>query len=250
MIVGGALKMSHKGKILYIDPIGKEFEEPELVDYLQRFTEYKLDYTALDEGGSNLEYMYFEAIAIPEILQKVKWAEENGYDGVIIGCFYDPGLYEAREITDSLTVVAPGESSMNISLSLGYKFSIIAGSEKFIPIITENIKKYGHMDKLASIKVVDLSVETFRDSLELTEKRVKEKSKEAVDNDMAEVLLLGCTAQYGIYEKIQEYTNVPVLDPIIASLKYCEFLIDIRKNFGWSHSKRCFYKSPQIGSGL
>lgn len=242
--------MGYKGKILYIDPIGKEFEEPELIDYLQKFTEYKLDYTALDEGGSNLEYMYFEALAIPGILQKVKWAEKNGYDGAIIGCFYDPGLYEAREITDSLTVVAPGESSMNISLSLGYKFSIIAGSEKFIPIITENIRKYGHLDKLASVKVVDLSVEAYREDLELTEKRVMEKGKEAVDEDKAEVLLLGCTAQYGIYKKIQEYTNVPVLDPIISALKYCEFLINLKRNFGWSHSKRCLYKSPKIEPGL
>ena len=135
---------------------------------------------------------------------------------------------------------------MITSLSLGYKFSIIAGSEKFIPIIMENIKKYGHVDKLASIKVVDLSVEAFRENLELTKMRVMEKGKEAVEKDGAEILLLGCTAQYGIYKEIQEYVNVPGLDPIIASLKYCEFLIDVRKNFGWGHSKRCLYKSPQI----
>lgn len=250
MNTGGALKMSHKGKILYIDPIGKEFEEPEIVEYLQKFTEYKLDYTSLEKGGSNLEYMYSKALTIPQILQKVKWAENNGYDGGIIGCFYDPGLYEAREITDSLTVVAPGESSMNISLSLGDRFSIIAGSEKFIPIITENMKRYGHLDKLVSVKVVDLSVEAYREDLELTEKRIMEKGKEAVDEDRAEVLLLGCTAQYGIYEKIQEYTNVPVLDPIISPLKYCEFLINLKRNFGWSHSKRCLYKSPPSESYL
>ncbi len=238
--------MNDKGKILYIDPIGKEYAEPEIVEYLQKFTKYKLYYTTLDKGGSNLEYMCYEAMAVPEILKKVKEAEDDEYDGVIIGCFYDPGLYEAREIVDTLAIVAPGESSMITSLSLGYKFSIIAGSEKFIPIIMENIKKYGHVDKLASIKVVDLSVEAFRENLELTKMRVMEKGKEAVEKDGAEILLLGCTAQYGIYKEIQEYVNVPVLDPIIASLKYCEFLIDVRKNFGWGHSKRCLYKSPQI----
>lgn len=238
--------MNHKGKILYIDPIGKEFEEPEMVDFLKGFTDYELNYTSLDGGTSNLEYMYYESLVIPEIVHKVKWAEENDYDGVIIGCFYDPGLYEAREITDNIVVVAPGESSMNISLSLGYKFSIIAGSEKYIPIITENIKKYGYMDKLASVKVVGLKVEEYREDLSLTEKLVMDKSKEAVQFDRAEVLILGCTAQYGIYKKIQQYTHVPVLDPIISSLKYCEFLINIKESFGWSHSKRCLYKSPPI----
>lgn len=238
--------MGGKGKILYIDPIGKEFEEPELVDFLKDYTDYELVYTSLDEGTSNLEYMYYESLVIPQIIHKVKWAETNGFDGAIIGCFYDPGLYESREITDNIVVVAPGESSMSISLSLGYKFSIIAGSEKYIPIITENIKKYGYTDKLASVKVVDIKVEDYREDLSLTEKRVIGKSKEAVQVDRAEVLILGCTAQYGIYKDIQGHVNVPVLDPIISSLKYCEFLINIRKSFGWGHSKRCLYQSPPV----
>ena len=43
--------MNDKGKILYIDPIGKEYAEPEIVEYLQKFTKYKLYYTPLDKGG-------------------------------------------------------------------------------------------------------------------------------------------------------------------------------------------------------
>ena len=46
---------------------------------------------------------------MPKILKIIKEAEKENFEGAIIGCFYDPGLREAREIAEKLVVAAPAE---------------------------------------------------------------------------------------------------------------------------------------------
>ncbi|GAG18159.1 unnamed protein product, partial [marine sediment metagenome] len=60
------------------------------------------------------------------------------------------------------------------------------------------------------------------------------------------VIILGCTMQFGFYKELQEDLKIPVIDGVLASLKYAELMIELRKNFGWGHSKICSYKSPPI----
>ena len=115
-------------KILYIDPVGEKYSTPEIGGFLKQIASKgtRIDFTFLERGPGNLEHMYYETLVTADIIHKVKWAEKYGYDAVIIGCFYDPGLYQSREITD-IVAVGPGEASMCLASVLGYKFSILAG---------------------------------------------------------------------------------------------------------------------------
>ena len=79
----------------------------------------------ISKGPKHLEYMYYESLASLEILRLVKEAENKGYDGAIISCFYDPVLYAAREICTHMVVSTPAESSMHISATLGRSFSVV-----------------------------------------------------------------------------------------------------------------------------
>jgi allantoin racemase len=234
-------------KILYIDPVGEEHSTPEIDGFLKQIVseKVKIDFSFLKRGPANLEYMYYETLVTADIIHKVKRAEIDGYDAVIIGCFYDPGLYQSREITD-IVVVGPGEASMCIASVLGYKFSVLAGRNKWVPIIMENIQKYGYKEKLASVKLLELGVEDFHKDDGYTETVMIAKGREAVEQDGAEVIILGCTMQFGFYSKLQEYLSIPVIDPIAASVKYAEFLLNVKKYFNWGHSKIGLYQSPPI----
>jgi|GEM_PF-6995251 len=79
-----------------------------------------------------------------------------------------------------------------------------------------------------------------------TESLLKKKAKEAVEKDGAEVIILGCTIQFGFYKELQEYVGVPVIDAILAPLKYAEFLIELKDKFAWTHSKISGYESPLV----
>jgi len=235
-------------RIAFIDPVGPEGACPFLKEELEKIKrpETGLEFVCLDRGPGHLEYRYYEALVIPDLLHTIKRLEKDGYDAAIIGCFYDPGLFAAREITTRLVVTAPGEASVILASTLGQRFSIIVGREKWIPQIRENLAAYGFMDKLASFKALGLGVFDFQADAATTLNKLKEKAREAVEGDGAEVVILGCTMQFGFYAELQEDLGVPVVDPVISSFKYAEFLVELRDRFGWNTSKRFSFETPPL----
>lgn len=235
-------------KIAFIDPVGPDGACPTIKEELEKIKhrETELEFVCLDRGPRHLEYRYYEALVIPDILHTIKRLEKAGYDAAVIGCFYDPGLFEAQEIATRLVVTAPGEASALLASALGHRFSILVGREKWIPQIAENLAVYGLKDKLASFKTLDLSVLDFHADEATTLARLTDRAREAVERDGAEVIILGCTMQYGFFRELQECLKVPVIDPVISSFKYAEFLVELRDRFGWMTSKRFSFETPPL----
>jgi len=234
-----------KQRILYIDPVGEGLVEEGLQFLiLQKREETDLEMISLPRGPEHLEYRYYEALVLVDILHLIKEAERGGFDAAIIGCFYDVGLQAAREVAERMPVIAPCEASTHIASTLGDKFSIIVGRRKWIPEMMENVIRYGMKERLASFKAVNLGVLEFHQDEEETARRFREVAREAVERDGAEVIILGCTATYGFYQELQEELGVPVIDSMIAALKTAEFAAELKHRVGWSHSKIGAYESP------
>jgi len=232
-------------KILYIDPVGIELVQEGLqvlLEVKQPTTEVKM--VSLPRGPHHLEYRYYEPLVLVDILHLFQEAERQGFDAAVIGCFYDVGLQEAREVAERMAVVAPCEAATRIAATLGDKFSIIVGRRKWIPEMMENVLRYGMKERLASFKSVDLGVLDFHHDEAETARRLRQASREAVEQDGAEVLILGCTATYGFYREIQAELCVPVLDPMIAAFKAAEFAAELVGRLSWSHSKIAAYEAP------
>ncbi|GAH50417.1 unnamed protein product, partial [marine sediment metagenome] len=104
-------------KILWIDPVGTDLFDQPIKEFLEtaKGPETKLDVVSLARGPMHLEYHYYEALILTDTLHAVRKAELDGYDAAVIGCFYDPGLREAREISERLVVTAPAEAAMHIA---------------------------------------------------------------------------------------------------------------------------------------
>ena len=236
-------------RILWINPVDElaAFNLPiaEFINSAKR-ADTQVDVVALKRGPRDLNYRYYDALILVDTIHQVKRAEKEGYDAAIIGCFYDPGLREAREITDRIVIAAPAEASILIAAGLGHRFSIIVSSNKCIPKMYENVVNYGLINRLASFESVDLGVNDFQKDKTETMKRIHKAAEQAVHEKLAEVIILGCTMQFGFYKKLQEDLKIPVIDGVLASLKYAELMIELRKNFGWGHSKIYSYKSPPI----
>jgi allantoin racemase len=76
--------------------------------------------------------------------------------------------------------------------------------------------------------------------------RMLEKAVEAIEEDGAHVIVLGCTGLAGLDEQVKSGLlhaghDVPVIDPAGISLKLAEALIDA----GLSHSKRTYPTPPE-----
>ncbi|UCH70940.1 MAG: hydantoin racemase [Candidatus Bathyarchaeota archaeon] len=233
-------------RILWINPLGTDLFDQPIQEFLETANapDTEIDVISLKRGPMHLEYHYYEALILADTLHQVRRAEKEGYDAAVIGCFYDPGLREAREISEHLVVTAPAEASMHIATTLGHTFSIIVGRNKWIPKMHENVVKYGFREQLASFKVVDLGVHDFQKDKGETERRLRAAAKEAVEKDRAEVIILGCTIEFGFYQELQEELKAPVIDAALAPLKYAEFLVELKKRLNWGQSKIYGYQSP------
>ncbi|AYO31766.1 hydantoin racemase [Biomaibacter acetigenes] len=235
-------------KILWINPVGTDDFDKAIKDALDEIKQpqTQVDVVSLKRGPRHLEYRYYEALVIPETLHLIKQAEKDGYDAAVIGCFYDPGLHDAREIVEKMVVTAPAEACMHIAATLGHKFSIIVGRDKWIPQMMDNVVLNGLKDKLASFKSLGLGVYDFHADEKVTIQKLKDAAKEAVEKDGAEAIILGCTIQFGFYKELQEYVKVPVIDAIIGPFKYAEFLVELKDKFGWLHSKKYGFETPPL----
>ncbi len=211
----------------------------------EKRSETVVEVVSTDRGPRDLEYRYYEALIIPDVLHRIVQAESDGYDGVIIGCFYDPGLEAAKEIA-RITVTAPAEASMHLAARLGFQFSIIIGKDRWIPQIMENIHRYGMGERLASFRSIDMPVEDMGKDPKKTSSAIADASFRAINEDGADVIILGCTREYGLAERLQLELGVPVIDPVIAAFKSAEHLVEMAKRYGWGTSKLRGYRSPPL----
>jgi len=233
-------------KILYIKPAAYDTINADIKQYLEKYKDdgTEVDVLSMPRGPKHLEYLYYQSIAYHEILKAVKKAEKEGYDAAIIGCFDDPALYPAREICETMFVTGPAESAMQLATTLGGSFSIIVGRDKWISQMRENVRKYGFADKLASFRSLGLGVLEFHADPALTVKRMREEIQKAVKEDKAEVIILGCTMEFGFFEQLQVEFGVPVIDVMLASFKHAEFLVGIKQKMNWFTSKALTFASP------
>lgn len=177
-----------------------------------------------------------EAACVPPMLALVRDAQARGYDAVVIACFSDPGLDAAREMTD-LPVVGIQDAAMHLAAQLGYRFSVLTTLAHRVPVRERAALLAGLDRRLASCRVLDLPVLETVINREQVIQRVIRAGKQAVAEDGAEALILGCAGLGDLALRASRETGVPVIDPNAAALKLCETLVDLKL----SHSRAGLY---------
>lgn len=238
-------------KILYVVPgimskteLGfKELKRRQNILQSNAGKDVTVNITDIEQGPSSIESIYEEYLSIPGTVSRVVQAEKEGCDGVILGCFGDPGLDAMREMV-KIPVAGPGETSMLISALLGHRFSIVTVMNSVVPALEKLARSIGIENKLASVRATNIPVLELSKDRETTKRIIIEESRKAKEDDRADVVILGCMtmAFMGISDEIQENLQIPVINPALISLKVLEGLI-------WSnltHSKKAYSFPPKL----
>ncbi len=199
---------------------------------------------AVDRGPSSIESVYDEALAVPGVLSRVRSAETEGVDAVVLDCMADPGLDPARELA-SIPVIGPAQAAMHLAALLAHRFSVITVLEQGIPRVQRQILRYGLAGKAASVRAINIPVLEMGEDRERVTRAVIEEAARAVREDGAHIIVPGCTEMIGMAPAVQEGLaergcEVPVIDPPAAAIKLAEGLVDM----GLSHSKRTYPLPP------
>lgn len=178
-------------------------------------------------------------------------AWKTGYDGIVIGCCFDPGLAEARSIID-IPVVGSLESAVFTACYLGNKFSLVDLTKTSGAKHADHIKRYGLADRVASVRTLDISIQELSKSCSDPPKLIALFGKIAVkaaQEDGAEVIIPVCNilSTFLTYQKVHEIEGVPVLDPAYTAIKMAELLGDLKVTYGVGVCRTGGYAFPKPG---
>jgi allantoin racemase len=185
----------------------------------------QITYVNPEEGPESIEtYLdeFLVAIGVLKIIAK----EMDNYDGFIIGCGDDPGLFAARELTDK-PVVTIGQSPMLIAPLLGRKFSILGTWEGDGPRSEDKVAKYGLSPLLASIIPSGGTVLGSHQDHKALIDRLEVLGRKAIEEDGAEVLITTCAGLAGVHKELSRRLGVPCLEGVSCAVKLVEILIDM-----------------------
>lgn len=174
-------------------------------------------------------------------------AEENGYDGVAMGCLDEPGVDAAKELL-SIPVVGECESAMHFASLVGRRFSFIVpgtitGSKRGgdgAYLLEDLARKYGLIQKLSSIRSVSTKSLDYTTQKENLNNEMLLQAQKAIEEDGADSII-----GYGSLDLItflQSNLKVPVIDPVRSGVIFVESLIRL----GMTHSKRTFPKPERL----
>lgn len=199
----------------------------------------ELEVAQVDEAPKAINSSYDEAFAVAPLVRAVEKAVRKGVDAIVLACFCDVGVEAAREIA-SVPVIAMEEATLALALTLGNRFGIITELKPRVAMKELHVRRAGLLDRLASIRPTGLSVSELAERTEEVKRRILALARSMVEEDGAEVIILGCAAMTGYKREIESQLDVPVLDPAPVALKWAEMLVDL----GLKHSKVGLYHFP------
>ncbi len=229
-------------RILVINPNSSLRMTDQIRDVLQRIKrpETELVVERVEGSPPAIASAYDAAAAALGVVDWVRWADGAGFHAVVIACFSDPGIEAAREV-GRLLVLGIQETSLHLAAMLGHRFSILTTEASRVPAKEREVARAGLTGALASVRPLGLSVAQTEADPERTQARILEVGRAAVEEDRAEVLVLGCAGMVGYAAALERELGVVVIDPTAATFKICESLVEL----GLRHSKSALYKTPE-----
>jgi allantoin racemase len=201
-----------------------------LTPYLRDGTE--LEIVHLEDSPRNIDYFVPKHLAEVEVLRSVVAAERAGFDAFVIGCCYDPGLKEARELAE-MPVVGPLEAAVALARPFGHRFSVVTDHRKAVPELEDLLRVYGAAANCRSVRAIDWYVDDMVRDPDAVARDAFARCREVLDGDGAEAVVLGCTIVAACYERAilngaDDLAGVAILNPNVMAVKMAELLADLR----------------------
>ena len=151
----------------------------------------------------------------------------DGCDAAIIAAFGDPGLAAARELVD-IPVVALCEAALLTARSLGQRYSIVCLTRRLRTWYLEVAAEYGLAARMASVRALDVPVTDITTAKDELREKLVEQCLRAVDEDDADVVILGGGPLAGLARESADRIPVPTLDGVTCAVRQAESLVALR----------------------
>lgn len=154
--------------------------------------------------------------AIPGVLARVERAVEAGADAIVIACFDDTGLAEARALSP-VPVLGIGQSAYTLAAMAGGRFSVVTSVDVAVPVIEGNIAAAGFKSACASVRASGVPVLTIDEGAEETRETLAAHIAQARISDGSATVILGCAGMAPLADDLRARTGVTLIDGVAAS---------------------------------
>lgn len=202
----------------------------------------KVDFVTVTDSSNCADSPYDAFLMETFVFEQGLSAEREGYDAVVIDSMADSALAPLRSRL-RIPVVGPGQTALHVAAMLGERFSILAMHEKWTHLYEKSLKLCGLQRKLASVRDIGVApdmVRPFEGQDEEVGRRLAEQGRRAIEEDGADVLVLGSTTMQAAGKHLDRALPVPVVDPGPTALRMAETLLEL----GSAHSKAAFPGPP------
>jgi allantoin racemase len=170
-------------------------------------------------------------------------AQEDGYDAVCIDTMSDSGMNAMRSVLD-IPVIGPGRASFMMALMFGNKMSVVTQWDGWIPIYTKLAREYDVADKLVSVRSINMMPDLenlLGGKEEVVFPKLVECAMRCIEEDGAEVILLGSTTMHQAHAHMAANLPVPLINPGPLTYKLAECVLGL----GLTQSRKA-YPKPKI----
>jgi allantoin racemase len=190
-------------------------------------------------GAESVEGNFESYLAAIAVMDRVM-SYEGPYDAVIQAGYGEHGREGLQELLE-VPVVDITEAAASLAMLLGHKYSVVTTLDRTVPLIEDRLKLAGVYERCASVRASGMSVLELEASPQRAIEAIVAQAIEAVNQDKAEVICLGCGGMAGLDQQIRERTGVPVVDGVTAAVALAESLVRL----GLKTSKVRTYAPPR-----
>lgn len=179
---------------------------------------------------------YMAAIGVMDAVMRY----DQPFDAVIQAGYGEHGREGLQELLN-VPVVDITEAAASLAMLLGHAYSVVTTLDRTVPLIQDRLRLAGLYQRCASVRASGLAVLELEEDPARAVAAIVAQAEQAVRDDKAEVICLGCGGMAGLDELIREATGVPVVDGVTAAVALAESLVRL----GLSTSKVRTYATPR-----
>jgi allantoin racemase len=201
------------------------------------------DFVPVRNSIHNADSQYELLILDAYIAEAGLSAEDEGYDAVVMDTVSDSGLAALRSRL-SIPVLGPGLVQQHVAAMLGKRFTILTMWRRWISMYEKTMAEYQTSHYCASIRSIDVrpdQEQLLAGKEEVVFAALEREGRLAIEEDRAEVLLIGSTTMHQAVAHLRETLDVPVINPGLLAIKMAELFVEL----GLAHSK-VGYMSPEV----
>lgn len=158
------------------------------------------------------------------LLELVKKASAQGADCIIIGCFDDTALPEARALADC-PVIGIGQAAYTVAALAGGRFSVVTTLAVSVQILEDNIRSYGLWDHLGRVHASNVPVLALESDPEASARAIEETVRKVIAEDKVQTVVLGCGGMVDIEQQLAHLGEVKFIDGVRAATHIAAALV-------------------------